>query len=84
MAVDGGVNGFLEMAQAGRLTHLDSLQHKLNEWQQDRGNGNRITFAMCKTEEMPLLVLEELQYLCTEVDQTEGQKINFTKCKCLY
>lgn len=79
--VDGLVES-LERAQVERLTYLENLQHKVNEWQHDRGKESRNGLgarASCE-EFLTSLFIEGLQHLCTEVDQMEGRKINFRKC----
>lgn len=77
MAVDG-LDSSLERAQVERLTYLENLQHKVNEWQHDRGKVSQWARASC--EFLTSLFVEGLQHLCTEVDQMEGRKINFRKC----
>lgn len=50
MAVDhiDGLVESLERAQVERLTYLENLQHKVSEWQHDRGKESRNGGASCE------------------------------------
>ena len=66
----------LDRAQEGRIVYLKSLQKEINGWQRDEGKSLSFqghAYLCC-------VFLDELQHLCTEVDQVEGQKMNFRKC----